>query len=79
MTEVKATVRELSEDIGMSVSGPETVRMTIASGTSITTNSDYEALLNKPQIESVTLEGNKSFDDLGLSSLTNSEILAALS
>lgn len=35
---------------------------------------DYKNLDNKPQIESVTLIGNKTFEDLGLSTLTNNEI-----
>jgi len=35
---------------------------------------DYNALDNKPQIEGVTLRGNKSFGDLGLVALTNMEI-----
>lgn len=35
---------------------------------------DYNSLRNKPQIEGVTLQGNKSFEDLTLSALTNSEI-----
>lgn len=35
---------------------------------------DYNLLDHKPSIESVTLIGNKSFSDLGLERLTNSEI-----
>ena len=38
--------------------------------------SDYNDLMNKPQIESVTLLGNKSFADLGLSPVTATEIWA---
>ena len=44
-----------------------------------TTN--YNLLTNLPQINSVTLKGNKSFDDLGMQSLTNEQmntLLAAL-
>lgn len=33
--------------------------------------SNYEALRNKPQIESVELTGNKTFDDFGLSNISN--------
>lgn len=36
--------------------------------------SDYATLSNKPQINDVTLQGNKSFEDLGALSLTNIEI-----
>ncbi len=45
-----------------------------------TTN--YNLLENLPQVNNITLKGNKSFDDLGLQSLTNEqmdELLAALS
>lgn len=37
---------------------------------------DYDDLQDKPQIEGVTLGGNKTFDDLGLQPITNSEIEA---
>lgn len=36
--------------------------------------SDYSALDNKPQIEGVTLSGNKTFEDLSLTGLTNTEL-----
>lgn len=39
---------------------------------------DYNKLINKPQINNVELIHNKSFEDLGLISLTNSEILQIL-
>lgn len=45
-----------------------------------TTN--YNLLENLPQINDVTLKGNKSFDDLGMQPLTNEQmnaLLAALS
>lgn len=35
---------------------------------------DYNKLINKPQIEAVTLRGNKSFEDLGLSVMSNMDI-----
>lgn len=38
------------------------------------TSVDYEVLSNKPRIEDVTLEGNRSFAELGLESLTNAEL-----
>lgn len=37
----------------------------------INNTSDYELLNNKPQIESVELQGNKTFNDLGLSNISN--------
>lgn len=33
--------------------------------------SNYESLRNKPQIENVELTGNKTFDDFGLSNISN--------
>lgn len=35
---------------------------------------DYDLLENKPKIENVELNGNKSFQDLGLNALENLEI-----
>ena len=40
---------------------------------------DYERLQNLPSIESVTLIGNKTFEQLGMSSLSNMEIEELLS
>lgn len=40
---------------------------------------DYNDLLNKPRIESVELVGDKSFDDLNLNKISNSEIEELLS
>lgn len=37
--------------------------------------SDYERLRNKPAIENVELVGNKSFEELGLEGMENTEIL----
>lgn len=36
--------------------------------------SDYNLLTNKPLINSVKLQGNKSFADLGLESISNIEL-----
>ena len=35
---------------------------------------DYESLINKPQINDVTLVGNNTWEDLDLNALTNFEI-----
>lgn len=40
---------------------------------------DYDGLDNKPQIEGITLEGDKTFEDLNLKSITNTEIEELLS
>jgi hypothetical protein len=39
---------------------------------------DYSQLANKPQIEGVTLSGNKTFEQLGISALSTTEIYNAL-
>lgn len=36
---------------------------------------DYEELKNKPKINEVELKGNRSFEELGMTPLTNMEIL----
>lgn len=36
--------------------------------------SDYETLINKPQINNVTLIGNISLEDVGIESLTSQDI-----
>lgn len=41
-----------------------------------TTN--YNLLTNRPQINGIILEDNKSFDDLGMQSLTNEQMNALL-
>ena len=40
---------------------------------------DYEKLINKPQIEGVTLMGNKQLSDLGLKEISNQNIEDILS
>lgn len=40
---------------------------------------DYEKLVNKPQIEGVTLIGNKQLSDLGLKEISNQNIEDILS
>ena len=37
---------------------------------------DYNSLTNKPSIENVTLQGNKTFADLNLIELTQNEVQA---
>ena len=44
----------------------------------ISSSLDYERLRNKPQIESVELSGNKSFDELGLIPLDADDLIEIL-
>lgn len=46
----------------------------MANEVQVTNTSDYELLKNKPQIESIELIGNKSFNDLGLTNISNMRI-----
>lgn len=39
---------------------------------------NYDTLLNKPQIENVTLKGNKDFEDLGLIPMDIDDLLDVL-
>lgn len=39
---------------------------------------DYERLMNKPQIESVELIGNRSLEEIGIDHLSNAELAALL-
>lgn len=39
---------------------------------------DYENLTNKPQINSVILKGNKTFEDIGINPISNIELLNLL-
>ena len=60
----KATITIIDKD--------GTTTADVFDGTDGTTN--YNDMTNKPQIEGVTLSGNKTYDQLNLQRLTNSEI-----
>lgn len=58
------------------------LKATIEAGGGGGGTTNYNLLTNLPQINGVTLKGDKSFDDLGMQPLTNeqmNELLAALS
>lgn len=42
--------------------------------TVVGSSSDYEILLNKPQIEGIELIGNRLLPEIGIGTLTNAEI-----
>lgn len=62
---------QLSEVPNLNLQVGETIN--IVDGTN-----NYNSLKNKPQINSVELQGNKTFDDLGMSALTNIDIFNIL-
>ena len=41
-------------------------------------NSDYDYIKNKPQLNSVTLKGNKTFEEIGINPISNIELLNLL-
>lgn len=65
-------------NVGLSVNAVPNVELQVAESLTSGGTTNYNALNNKPQINSVQLIGNKSFDDLGMSALTNMDILNIL-
>lgn len=61
-SEIPIKVSELVNDIGF------------ITADDIPKNGDYNLLTNKPQIEGVELQGNKTLQDLSIQALTNSEL-----
>lgn len=59
---VPMSVGSNEQNVGMGVEG------------GIVHSSDYNRLSNKPKIEGITLEGDKTFEDLNLQVLTNKEL-----
>lgn len=54
------------ENIEIELEGNETVKTELTN--------DYRKLINKPKIEGIELIGDKNFEDLGLSTITNFEL-----
>lgn len=71
---IKANFRE-SENMTASFGENDSVAANFGEMTFVHTD-DYDDLLNKPKINGVELMGDKSFDDLGDTPLTNLEIKA---
>lgn len=67
----RAPVSTLSLEIS---SDTETLELDIQQGSPRSGTGDYNDLINKPSINSVELVGDKTFEDLGDSPLTNVEI-----
>lgn len=74
MAEFRARFQEPG-DLRASFADDDPLAVTFGETQTITT-SDYPGLNHKPQINSVELVGNKSFEDLGDNPLTNIEIKA---
>ena len=81
LSDYKGTTEEIiTEAIDSIVTNADrSLTFILPNGREITTDpisgtTDYNDLINKPQIEGVTLTGDKSFPDLDLDTLTNTEI-----
>lgn len=73
----------VSDTLNGQISGSITEQTESLSGELVATGgsimvTDYSRLTNKPMIEGVVLDGNKTFEDLHLNVLTNSELEAIL-
>lgn len=75
---VKATLETNNIHASAAVSDNINVSATFTSEIKHNTTSDYELLKNKPQINSVTLTGNKSLPDIGVNTISNLELEALL-
>lgn len=63
--QLRATLNNGSPAINASLTVPKAIGF----------QDDYNKLRNLPQIESVTLMGNKSFDELGMTECSNQDVL----
>lgn len=68
-------------EITLDIQGRQSIDLSVAGGSALslgiersTGTSNYNALVNKPSIEDVTLVGNKTFKQLGLEAMTEQEI-----
>lgn len=58
-----------NHDVTLHVTGPKRVGLTVEDS-----RTNYNALQNKPQIEGVTLQGNRTLQDFGITKITNQSI-----
>jgi len=75
---VTMAVRDQTFNIGMAEDGEE-INLDLDSSIRVVPNTDYNDLSSKPQIEGITLEGNKTFEELTLEKVSNAEIEALFS
>lgn len=68
----------IKKNINGNISPLSNISGTISYGNGTGGTTDYNVLINKPQIESIELIGNKSFEDLGLDAIDPIEILDIL-
>ena len=66
-----------NDAVTLGLDSGDNAALNVGSTTVVSVN-DYNDLCNKPSIEGVTLEGDKTFEELNLQSLTNQELEAML-
>lgn len=69
---IKLTVAE-NDAVTLGLDSGDNAALNVGSTTVVSVN-DYNDLRNKPRIEGVELIGDKSFEELNLQSLTNTEL-----
>ena len=69
---IKLTVAE-NDAVTLGLDSGDNAALNVESTTVVSVN-DYNDLRNKPSIEGVELVGDKSFEELNLQSLTNTEL-----
>lgn len=69
---IRLTVAE-NDAVTLGLDSGDNAALNVGSTTVVSVN-DYNDLRNKPSIEGVTLEGDKTFEELNLQRLTNAEL-----
>ena len=64
-------------DLNLNMNSNNSLNLKLGEGSSSGTK-DYNDLYNKPQIEGVILQGNKTYEELNMNRLTNIELEAIL-
>lgn len=74
LDEQDITVEDADTELAIDVDAEETEQDVEVVEETATWNMDYNSLINKPKINGVTLHGNKSIENLGVTILKNSDI-----
>lgn len=69
---------QLSTNQNLSVNLSSKSNLSVGLNRTVYVEKDYNKLINKPQIESVELVGNKALEDIGIDHLSNADLAAIL-
>lgn len=75
-TEYDFQIGEQDQTFNMRMDDDTALAFTLGEAIHVVANTDYNALYNKPQIEGVMLEGDKSYEELNLQRISNADIEA---